>query len=138
MNSIFSYSENEIIGMFNFQRSRDFLAIPITINIVLMISNSLLIWATVSKHKILIWPWLVLYAIEWLCLLTMMIYAIIVIPKSHLKVQKILTKSNVSLLSMSMSTLGDSVSCDLPIFGPFCLQLVCCQVFLQLPSRSQP
>ena len=71
---------------FCLQRARDFLAVPITINIVLMIANSLLIWATVAQHKILLLPWLILYGLEWVLFLGALIYLMIIVVHSYLKV----------------------------------------------------
>ena len=69
-----------------FQRASDFLAIPITLNIVLMISDSLLIWASVSQHRILLWPWLVLYALEFFVFIALLVYFMVVLPKTYMKV----------------------------------------------------
>ena len=57
-----------------------------TLSIVLMIADSLLIWAAVSQHRILIWPWLVLYAIEYVVLVALLVYFMVVMPKTYLKV----------------------------------------------------
>ena len=62
------------------------MAIPVTLSIVLMIADSLLIWAAVSQHRILIWPWLVLYAIEYVVLVALLVYFMVVMPKTYLKV----------------------------------------------------
>lgn len=51
-----------------------------------MIADSLLIWAAVSQHRILIWPWLVLYAIEYVVLVALLVYFMVVMPKTYLKV----------------------------------------------------
>ena len=68
------------------QRASDFLAIPVTLSIVLMIADSLLIWAALSQHRILLWPWLVLYAIEFVVLVALLVYFMVVMPKTYLKV----------------------------------------------------
>jgi len=68
------------------QRASDFLAIPVTLSIVLMIADSLLIWAAVSQHRILLWPWLVLYAVEYVLLVALLVYFMVVLPKTYLKV----------------------------------------------------
>ena len=73
------------------QRASDFLAIPVTLSIVLMIADSLLIWAAVSQHRILLWPWLVLYAVEYVLLVALLVYFMVVLPKTYLKVIALLS-----------------------------------------------
>ena len=73
------------------QRASDFLAIPVTLSIVLMIADSLLIWAAVSQHRILLWPWLVLYAVEYVLLVALLVYFMVVLPKTYLKVSPLLS-----------------------------------------------
>ena len=73
------------------QRASDFLAIPVTLSIVLMIADSLLIWAAVSQHRILLWPWLVLYAVEYVLLVALLVYFMVVLPKTYLKVSLLLS-----------------------------------------------
>lgn len=51
-----------------------------------MIADSLVIWASVSQHRILLWPWLVLHLIEWLILLGLLVYFMVALPKPFLKV----------------------------------------------------
>ena len=75
-----------VISRLFLQRASDFLAIPVTLSIVLMIADSLLIWAALSQHRILIWPWLVLYAIEYVVLVALLVYFMVVMPKTYLKV----------------------------------------------------
>ena len=70
-----------------FQRKLgDFLAIPITINLVLMMANGLLIWAAVAKHRLLLWPWIVLYAVEWIAMAAGVVYMVIAIRQDNAKV----------------------------------------------------
>ena len=73
------------------QRASDFLAIPVTLGIVLMIADSLLLWAAVSRHRILIWPWLVLSAAEYVALVALLVYFMVVMPKTYLKVGEALS-----------------------------------------------
>ena len=74
------------ILLFPLQRARDFIAVPITLNIVLMIANSLLIWAAISGHKILLLPWLVLYGLEWVLFAVGLGYVVIVVWPAYVKV----------------------------------------------------
>ena len=64
--------------VFTFQKSGDYMAIPITCNVVLIISDTLLIWASSAKtrrERLLTWPWLLLHCAEWLFFLAIMIFA---------------------------------------------------------------
>ena len=71
---------------FDLQKSGDYLAIPITVNVVLIISDTLLIWASASKNKLLLWPWIILHCLEWLFFIAMLIYLMVIVPKTGFKV----------------------------------------------------
>ena len=67
-----------------FQKSGDYMAIPITCNVVLIISDTLLIWASSAKtrrERLLTWPWLLLHCAEWLFFLAIMIFAMYIVSK---------------------------------------------------------
>jgi len=68
------------------RKSGDFMAIPITINVVLIISDTLLIWATATKTRLLMWPWLILHMAEALFFLGAMIFLMIYAGYPWLKV----------------------------------------------------
>ena len=52
-----------------------------------MLSDALLAWSAASKqHKILLWPWLVLHAVEWAAALAALVFLILVVPKTFMKV----------------------------------------------------
>lgn len=71
----------------SFQRSYDFLAVPVTACIVLMLSDALLLWSAASKqHKILLWPWLVLHGAEWAAAVAATVFVVVIVPKAYLKV----------------------------------------------------
>lgn len=67
------------------RRATDFMAIPITLNIVLMLANSLLIWAVMAEYKLLLWPWMVLYGLEWILLTAVMVFLVIILFSSYMK-----------------------------------------------------
>ena len=73
--------------MIFFQRATDFMAIPITLNIVLVLANSLLIWSVIAEYKLLLWPWLVLYGLEWVGLMGLMVFLVIILFSSYMKVR---------------------------------------------------
>ena len=89
-----------VISRLFLQRASDFLAIPVTLSIVLMIADSLLIWAALSQHRILIWPWLVLYAVEYVMLVALLVYFMVVMPKAYLKVGVLMQDCKESLHTM--------------------------------------
>lgn len=68
------------------RKSGDFMAIPITISVVLIISDTLLIWATATKTRLLMWPWLILHMAEALFFLGSMIFLMIYAGHPWLKV----------------------------------------------------
>jgi len=71
------------------KKSGDFMAIPITVNVVLIISDTLLIWASSAKtrrERLLIWPWLLLHCAEWLFFLALMVFSMIKFPEPWFKV----------------------------------------------------
>jgi hypothetical protein len=70
-----------------FQKSGDYLAIPITINVVLIISDTLLIWASGARNRILIWPWMVIHFVEFLFFIAALIFAMIIVPEAWFKVR---------------------------------------------------
>ena len=53
------------------------MAIPITVNVVLIISDTLLIWAASAKTKLLLWPWIFLHSVEFLFFLAVMIFLMV-------------------------------------------------------------
>ena len=57
------------------------MAIPITINVLLIISDTLLIWASAAKTKLLLWPWLILHLLEALFFLALMIFFMVIFPQ---------------------------------------------------------
>ena len=70
----------------NLQKSGDYLAIPITINVVLIISDTLLIWACGARNRILIWPWLIIHFLEFLFFIAALIFAMVIVPEPWFKV----------------------------------------------------
>ena len=62
------------------------MAIPITISVVLIISDTLLIWATATKTRLLMWPWLILHMAEALFFLGSMVFLMIYAGHPWLKV----------------------------------------------------
>ena len=93
-----------------------------------MVSNSLLIWAAVAKHKILLWPWLVLHATEWFVFVAMLTLVVIIMPQMYLKVKL----SHIDLVHFVKSgfLLGDYILGGVSISGCICLLLVCCEMLL--------
>ncbi len=63
------------------------MAIPITINVVLIISDTLLIWASGARNRILIWPWMVIHFVEFLFFIAALIFAMIIVPEAWFKVR---------------------------------------------------
>lgn len=68
------------------QKSGDFMAIPITVNVVLITADTLLIWAAAAKTKLLCWPWIILHFLEFLFFLAVMILLMSVVPDAWFKV----------------------------------------------------
>lgn len=68
------------------RKSGDYLAIPITINVVLVIADTLLIWAAAARSKLLLWPWMILHAIEFLFFLALLIFLMVIVPEPWFKV----------------------------------------------------
>jgi len=71
------------------KKSGDYMAIPITCNVVLIISDTLLIWASSAKtrrERLLTWPWLLLHCTEWLFFLAIMIFAMYIVPEPWFRV----------------------------------------------------
>ena len=67
------------------QKSGDYLAIPITVNVVLIISDTLLIWASASKNKLLLWPWIILHCLEFLFFIAMLILLMVIVDEPWFK-----------------------------------------------------
>jgi len=63
------------------KKSADYMAIPITVNVVLIISDTLLIWAASAKTKLLLWPWIFLHSVEFLFFLAVMIFLMVIVPE---------------------------------------------------------
>ena len=105
-----------------------------------MIADSLLIWAAVSQHRILLWPWLVLYAVEYVLLVALLVYFMVVLPKTYLKVSPLLSLTFCRLrLELRYSLFeGDRVLGGVPVPRRLLLLLVRRQVLLQLPAGPQP
>jgi len=80
------------------RKSGDYLAIPITINVVLIISDTLLIWASASKNKLLLWPWIILHLLEFLFFISMLILLMVIVPEPWFKVVVFLVGSPVIVL----------------------------------------
>lgn len=80
------------------KKSGDYLAIPITVNVVLIISDTLLIWASASKNKLLLWPWIILHCLEWLFFIAMLIYLMVIVPKTGFKVVVFLVGSPIIVM----------------------------------------
>merc|ERR1712223_818274 len=53
----------------------------ITVNEVLIISDTLLIWAASAKTKLLLWPWIFLHSVEFLFFLAVMIFLMVIVPE---------------------------------------------------------
>ncbi len=68
------------------RRLSDFLAVPITLNIVLMMSNAMLVWGAIGRHRLLLWPWIVLYAVEWIAAAAAVVYVVIALKQDNIKV----------------------------------------------------
>ena len=83
------------------QKSGDYLAIPITINVVLIISDTLLIWASASKNKLLLWPWIILHLLEFLFFISMLILLMVIVPEPWFKAVVFLVGSPVIVLLVS-------------------------------------
>ena len=87
---------------YELQKSGDYLAIPITINVVLIISDTLLIWASASKNKLLLWPWIILHLLEFLFFISMLILLMVIVPEPWFKVVVFLVGSPVIVLLVSI------------------------------------
>ena len=68
------------------QKSGDYLAIPITINVVLIISDTLLVWASGARNRILIWPWMIIHSLEFLFFIAALIFSMVIVPEPWFKV----------------------------------------------------
>ena len=90
-----------IFHLYELQKSGDYLAIPITINVVLIISDTLLIWASASKNKLLLWPWIILHLLEFLFFISMLILLMVIVPEPWFKVVVFLVGSPVIVLLVS-------------------------------------
>ena len=72
--------EAHILSLCNyFQNSGEYFALPITIIIVLMVSNVLALWGALLSHPLLLLPWLTLYFVFILCSSSLLIYVIIIL-----------------------------------------------------------
>lgn len=97
----FNWMTNKGIPVSNYwiiKKSGDYLAIPITVNVVLIISDTLLIWASASKNKLLLWPWIILHCLEWLFFIAMLIYLMVIVPKTGFKVVVFLVGSPIIVM----------------------------------------
>ena len=88
MHSIFVNGRNDV-DKTTFQKSSDYLAIPVTVNVVLIISDSLLIWSTAARNKLLLWPWMVLHAIEFLFFVAFLIFLMVALDTPWIKVREL-------------------------------------------------
>lgn len=70
------------------QKSRDFLAIPVTVNVVLILSDFLVLWATASKSRLLLLPWLVLHALEFIFFIALLVFLMVTLVEPWIKVSK--------------------------------------------------
>lgn len=66
--------------------SGEYFALPLTINIVMMVGNMLAIWGAVTRTRLLLIPWLVLYAANIVFFLCLLVYLILLLPGVWLKV----------------------------------------------------
>ena len=72
------------------QKSGDYLAIPVTINLVLILADILLIWATAARIKLWLWPWMILHTIELLFFITLLVLLMVLIDEPWIKVRSFL------------------------------------------------
>jgi len=71
------------------QRTYDFVAVPVVLSVVLMMSDGLLTWSASSgQHRVLLWPWLILRGLELVLAMAALVAAVVFVPKFHLKVEK--------------------------------------------------
>merc|ERR1711899_709227 len=68
------------------RKSGDYLAIPVTVNLVLILADILLIWATAARIKLWLWPWMILHTIELLFFITLLILLMVLIDEPWIKV----------------------------------------------------
>merc|ERR1712106_810371 len=76
LESSYAYSS---IKPYIVQNSGEYFALPITIIIVLMVSNVLALWGALLSHPLLLLPWLTLYFVFFLCGSSLLIYVIILL-----------------------------------------------------------
>jgi len=76
LESSYAYSS---IKPYIVQNSGEYFALPITIIIVLMVSNVLALWGALFSHPLLLLPWLTLYFVFILCSSSLLIYVIIIL-----------------------------------------------------------
>ena len=63
------------------------MAIPVTINLVLILADILLIWATAARIKLWLWPWMILHTIEMLLFITLLVLLMVLIEEPWIKVK---------------------------------------------------
>lgn len=80
--SVFYHTARELI----IQNSGEYFALPITINLVLMVSNLLAAWGGLFFHPLLLLPWLALYAAYILFATSLLIYMIVILQNVWFKV----------------------------------------------------
>ena len=71
---------------YRLQKSGDFLAIPVTVNVVLILSDFLVLWATASKSRLLLLPWLVLHAFEFVFFIALLVFLMVTLVEPWIKV----------------------------------------------------
>ena len=102
-----------IFYLYELQKSGDYLAIPITINVVLIISDTLLIWASASKNKLLLWPWIILHLLEFLFFISMLILLMVIVDEPWFKAVVFLVGSPVIVLLVSILKISVANCCFL-------------------------
>jgi len=80
--SVFYNKARELI----LQNSGEYFALPITINLILLVSNLLAAWGALFFLPLLLLPWLALYCAYILFLLSLLIYMIVIIQNVWFKV----------------------------------------------------
>ena len=62
------------------------MAIPVTVNVVLILSDCLLVWATAFKSRLLLLPWMAMHALEFGLFVALLVYLMIYLVEPWVKV----------------------------------------------------
>ena len=105
------------------------MAIPVTVNVVLILSDCLLVWATAFKSRLLLLPWMAMHALEFGLFVALLVYLMIYLVEPWVKVterQSLNTKWRYERILFSSQVVVFLIGCPVIILLGFFWFVVKC------------